>query len=611
MADFKIKASPDEIQQVVSSVAPSLIPSVTPPPAPPMPTPARAGYGAFASDPLNQSAISKHITPPGTAILPPPPPPQSIAAPQPWNPGQSSPVPPPIANPAQMASANPPQRQWASLTPPSVAPSSPPSLYGVDTIDSPQSSAIIPMGGPQAPQTVNPYGTPTRAEYFAANPSQQARKQFSGGGLVQNLLNSVAAGTLGAAGGMKGNPGLGAQYVEQGAERDARVPEVNAQRYRTAVIQPQIDSLNAQKGIASIAQTQAATAKDTAQTADIAARRQQELAKYGLKTVTDPQTGTVTTVPDTDSPTYKAQQAQQERLAAQTQLLNAQVESTKAQKELREAQTAYNNAKNDPNSPLFKQTSQRLAIAQQNANAAGTRAQAYWGNYLQHSQNLGFDGQVLPGAPLITDDSGQQTAVGSTNAAQAVKGQSNAARFNDVGGSLDSLDSALQDLHKTGGHLNSPAVLQALQDNQTPVAQWIQSQAAKTLTPQEREAVVKVKNAREQIMALRASVGGGVSDAQVNRLVSQVPDGTSPDYDFSKRQIETLKQSIARLTPGVATANKGLTVHGQGKPNNMVPPSQGGNLPAAAAAQLEEGKQHTFNNGQVWTKTNGRPVRIK
>ncbi len=36
-----------------------------------------------------------------------------------------------------------------------------------------------------------------------------------------------------------------------------------------------------------------------------------------------------------------------------------------------------------------------------------------------------------------------------------------------------------------------------------------------------------------------------------------------------------------------------------------------GSIPAQAAAQLQEGVEHTFRNGQVWTKKSGKPVRVR
>ena len=39
--------------------------------------------------------------------------------------------------------------------------------------------------------------------------------------------------------------------------------------------------------------------------------------------------------------------------------------------------------------------------------------------------------------------------------------------------------------------------------------------------------------------------------------------------------------------------------------------ASGDSIPATAAAQLQEGQNHTFNNGQVWTKQGGKPVRVK
>lgn len=355
---------PDATLPDTSKIAP-------PPPPTPAPTPAAAGFSEWKTDPANQQKVISGITPPNTPIIP---------------------------DSAKMAFLNPPQKQFASSNPPNM-PAAP-----VEPIAPPASTALLPYQPTKgtAPTTINTPGTMTQDEYFTANPDQRARKQFSGGGTVQNILNGIAAGTLGAAGGLKGNPSAGAEYVAQGAARDANVPEVNNSRYRAAVIQPQIDARSAAQAGANLEHTQA-------QTSDIAAKHQSQLAQHGLMEVADPTTGTTSVVSDPDSPVTKANASKDAKVQAATEYLGAQTDSSKAQKELRDAQTAYTNNKSDPNSLVSKQIAARLATAQQNAHTSAGKLSQSELTYRARYLGTGADGQALPGT-MITDEG---TPVGS------------------------------------------------------------------------------------------------------------------------------------------------------------------------------------------------------
>ncbi len=109
---------------------------------------------------------------------------------------------------------------------------------------------------------------------------------------------------------------------------------------------------------------------------------------------------------------------------------------------------------------------QRLAIAQQNASAAQTRATAYMGNYLQMAYNTGLHGETLAGAPVISDNAGGQSVVGSRNAPTAIANQANAAQFNDVYGATDNMENSAKALvaKKGKGALNDAHVAAALAD---------------------------------------------------------------------------------------------------------------------------------------------------
>lgn len=294
---------------------------------------------------------------------------------------------------------------------------------------------------------------------------------------------------------------------------------------------------------------------------------QSGLAQHGLKMVTDDK-GNTQIVPDEDSPVYQKQQQQQELMGAQTDAARANVE-------LRNAQAAFKQAQADPNSPLFKQTQQRLQTAQANAAAAAQRAQAYMGRYLQSAYGTGLNGEVLPGASIIGDDNGNQSVVGTGNAAQATKAQSNAAQFNDVHGALDTVESAAKNLVAKGGKLNSPGVAAAMAQPAGTLGQWLQGEGVKAnLSPEERAYVQAIAQAHENIQALRKSAGGTATDSAVAKLDALIPGASTPDLNYLLGQTGQIRATAERLGKGATTVAGGLHVRGQGNP--LQPPKVGG-----------------------------------
>lgn len=84
---------------------------------------------------------------------------------------------------------------------------------------------------------------------------------------------------------------------------------------------------------------------------------------------------------------------------------------------------------------------------------------------------------------------------------------------------------------------------------------------------------------------------------QANRqaALSGVGEAPAPDADLP-------------AVKSVASPNSVPIVNRTPKNSNNTPTDV---LPPAAAAQLQEGHNTTFGNGQVWTKTNGKNVRVK
>lgn len=265
-------------------------------------------------------------------------------------------------------------------------------------------------------------------------------------------------------------------------------------------------------------------------------------------------------------------------------LKNSQKELADSTETLREAQAEVERAKNDPNSPAYKIAEQRLAVARQNAQAAGTRAQAYMGRYLQSAFNTDLRGNYLPGAPQIENERGNVTVVGTGNAAQARQAQASAAQFNDVHGALDSIEQTAQKLTDAGGKLNSPQVIAALQSPHATISQWVHSINKANLSPEERDYVMSNIALHENIQGLRKSAGGAATDAQVENLLKMAPSGSTPDLDYLKRQSEQIRQTAERLGKGVTTARGGLNVRGQNanQPSVNANPARPSGVPATA-----------------------------
>jgi hypothetical protein len=280
------------------------------------------------------------------------------------------------------------------------------------------------------------------------------------------------------------------------------------------------------------------------------------MAEHGLKF---DDSGNI--IPDEDSPIYKQQQLKDD-------VLKAQADYTRAGITLRQAQTELDKAKADPNSPAFKMAQERLAIAQQNATAANTRAQAYMGNYLQNALGqtnpalTGQPAQALPGASVITDAQGKTEVIGARSAGAASKAQSNVAMFNDVYGAFNRVEDAARALVNKGGSLNSLAVSLALAQPPGTFHQWLQGAGIKSgLTPEEREYVTQVQQAHENVQALRKSAGGIATDQAVAKLDALVPNASTPDLPYLLKQIGTVRATADRLSKGVTTAQGGLKLN--------------------------------------------------
>jgi hypothetical protein len=273
-----------------------------------------------------------------------------------------------------------------------------------------------------------------------------------------------------------------------------------------------------------------------------------------------------------------------------------------AQSQLAQAKAELARAGNDPRSPAYQLALKRASTAQQNANAATTRATAYMGNYLQGAYNKGLGGDQLPGAPIIQNGQGQGTVVGTRNANTAIKNQANVAQFNDVHGALDSLENSAKALVKSGGKLNSPAVATALAQPPGTLGKWLQGVGAKSgLTPQERDYVIANAAAHENIQALRKAAGGTATDSSVEKLDALIPGASTPDLDYFLRQTGQIRQTAQRLGQGVTTATGGTSVRN--------PSSTAGQPPQSVVDSMKEGQYVHGPNGS-FQKKGGKLVPV-
>lgn len=292
---------------------------------------------------------------------------------------------------------------------------------------------------------------------------------------------------------------------------------------------------------------------------------------------------------------------------AVTDLNHAREQQAEATAELKKAQ-------NDPSSPQFRLAQQKADAATRNANTAVARLSRQDESLSMRREQMdanlygtGKNGQVLANAPQFVGDNGEITVGGLRGAATAIKQQGATGQYKDLGGSLKRTQGLLDALHNSGADLSDVRVIDALQGAETNhgvLNTALRSRFIKSgLTEQQVNAVAGVAALREQLGTLRAAAKGSNAEAQTQRMLDAAP--TAGDTkELANRKMVELNATYDRLAPSVVTIAGGLSLNGKGG-------HQAGDIPAAAASQLQEGIEHTFGNGQVWTKRAGKPVRVR
>lgn len=472
------------------------------------------------------------------------------------------PPPPPPLNFAQFASnpmaqqkvsamvpglPPPPPQQMASAGPPPFTPPSAPPPMA------PQPSAPTAQipSQPPAPMTNLPSAGPSPSPMQSYQDWQTGNPQLQEQPLsgFQKALQ-IAAGIIGG-----GVPG-GAQAGQEIHQHDlpAGLNAVDLQRYQQQVVQPAQTGLALQDTASQIQQRQGAANASNARAAAIPGQLDQktQAAKNRIMQGLAGK-GQVGTFDDAGNLTSVADDPDSDITKKQA----AQTDYFASRKELQDAQAELAKSKNDPNSPAFRQAQQRVNIAGKNAETAAQRLGL-------STQEFGFNQEKFYNPqPTATERSKGDLAQSAVERVREMKGIM--AKRPDIFGPV-------------AGRAQKAQIWLGSQD---PDAQTYQSAAA-------------------YLAEHSAGVFGGRGKYILESLHGLTDQHSNP------AALGAALDEAERAASGFVTAAQ--VHHG---PSGSSAPSSGGTIPSQAAAQLKEGVQHTFGNGQVWTKQNGKPVRVK
>jgi hypothetical protein len=515
------------------------VPPLQPPPPPP-PTPAQAGFDAYSQDPANIAKVMNSLTAPGQSIIP-----DSIAAPTvpsgilptnipssvaaPYLPAQASSAVRPPSAPAPLAAVTPPGGVSAATAP---TPTAAARLAG--TIDS-----LGPQGD------TSEAAVPTLAQWEASNPGSVENHLGKG----QRIFQAIAAGLVGAAGGIKGNPLAGANYAQGIIAQDQGVDARNQARYQGAVVQPLMDA-------AKLADTQSQTAQRTA-----AANKQDALS---------------------DSITPFVMTKEQAEAINQPALAGTQTTGRDYTKLLQSAgnnNTTLTKADKDAASKeqIAADRNQRMKDIADSANKTRTLLQQMKDvTSRANTDNRIASKQAGPNGGFKVPADVTKRAALASNVNENIQGAN-----------------AIID--------KRPDIFGAVGGRYTNVQQMIGSD-----DPDIHEMGVRMHNvalASNGAHGVRAQGAIAKTEDELFNNFKSGPNGIRGSFKATGDSMQTFLNDEKNFqTTGTRT---GIT------PGSSDGSISGGTIPAAAAAQLQEGQQHTFGNGQVWTKVNGVPKRVK
>jgi hypothetical protein len=305
-------------------------------------------------------------------------------------------------------------------------------------------------------------------------------------------------------------------------------------------------------------QTEATTAYTQArpaiEQAKILQKLTSSLAPKGIIATMNPD-GTIDTQDDPESQAFKNQQSLSE------------MHSATADKDA--ATTAIAQNKYQPGTPEYQREQTKINQADQRIHVAlaglGLRAQGL--DLRRQNTNAALygtdnQGNALPGAAQISDSNGNTSTVGSKNAGHAITQQANVGSFNDLSGSIDHTKNALAGFFNEGGTLNDPRVISALNDHNTPTAQWIGGLVQHGLSPNAIAAVSAIRQNHEQAGILRGVTKGTSAEAGAQRILETTPmPGDSNEMVMQK--LAEQRNVMDRLAPGMTGVAGGVQVAGK------------------------------------------------
>lgn len=418
---------------------------------------------------------------------------------------------------------------------------------------------IAPPGGVTPTPTPN-IAPPTMQQDMAANPGQYQHPTFAKGrGVVGNGLTLLTAGLTGAAGGL-GNkdPLAGVNWVNQERANDAAIPAANASTYDLRNVKP---------------------LRDAAQLEDVKSQTNQRnaLAEKANQTAAD-----LVPVPLTKEQAAAINQPALEGTGMTPRDYNRLVglAGNNNTSKANNAATNDTRAQNNANSNDTKKTiaDQKTATQKAIADAAnktktllqGMRDSTSRANNENTNANRGKTGDNFKVPADVTK---------------------RAALASNVLENADAVDQIIT---------RRPDIIGAAGGRYSNVQQMIGSD----------DPDIQALGVRMHNMALASNGAHGV---RAQQAIQKTEDELFGNF---KAGPDAIRGALGATRGSMQTfLNDEQNFQTTGKRGGgITPPPTGGQnetLPPQAASQLQEGVQHTFNNGQVWTKQGGKPVRIK
>lgn len=508
---------------------PMLPPGMNPKPAwlnPPIPQPPTGtglGFQNWASDPQNNMKVQHSLSSPDAPLQPGA---QPGAAP--------------------MAAATPPQ-------PPPMASAAPPQVNNI--------GGLAAGSGPDIPSAVAPSVQSGAQAQLGADQAELQRLRSTGSGASQvknpflrtlaEIGNVAAPFILGRAGALI--PGTTQHnWMLQAQDRQNIAGDQSAvnEQFGNAQKQAETNLANANAG--------AIPAKLEADQDKVDAG----LAQHGL---TRDVNGNIT--PDANSPVFQQQQLKNNALQAQAAYVQAG-------QQLREVQAALVAAKNDPNSPAYRQAQQMQDRLTAMLPILKERSDSYMGRYLESAYGKGLNGDVLPGSILTND--GQP--VGTANAVNVRPTAQQRGKSNMATSAQEQLNDIVSILQK------NPTMFGPGYGQSTQFQKWIGAHSPDAQ---------RFASARTIAADHLAATFGGRSEAALQALDKAIGEyKDNPQAAIAGIQQLEKANRVFQKAGSYRTAGGNPSNPSPSKPNSMKPPAAAAPAGATMKVPGSDGKLH-------------------